>query len=199
MSAMDVTLTRELDSGVLSVLQLREIYFPPYTREEIAGILGERIREGLYPNVVSDAIFDLIVEQTMRSGDLRVGLDLVRQSVLLAERAGRTFVREEDVLSAYEVSQYVQLAASVRALTSPERSLLYVIADMAAGTESYLSTGAVYDAATRSMEMGYTIFYDRLRKFDQMRLIELSHLAANGRTREIALRWEPEKVKEVCG
>ncbi|HNR80768.1 MAG TPA: hypothetical protein PKG85_10970, partial [Mesotoga infera] len=61
------------------------------------------------------------------------------------------------------------------------------------------STGAVFEAATENMKMSYTSFYDKLRKFDQMRLVELSHLAMNGRTREIALRWEPEKVKEVCG
>jgi len=199
MSTMDVKLPQELDSGVLSVLQLREIFFPPYREEEIAAILGERVRRGLYPNVVSDALLGLIVGQTMRSGDLRVGLDLIRQSALLAERDGRTAIREDDVLAAYEVSRFVQLSASVRALTPPERSLLYVIADMAVGTGSYLSTGAVYDAAAEKMAMSYSSFYERLRKFDQMRLIELSHVAGNGRTREIALRWEPEKVREVCG
>ena len=199
MSTMDVKLPQELDSCVLSVLQLKEVFFPPYTEEEIAAILKERIRKGLYPNVVSDELFDIIIEQTMRSGDLRVGLDLVKQSTLLAERAGRMTIQEDDVLAAYEVSKYVQLSASVKALTSPERSLLYMIADMAVETESYLSTGAVFEAATENMKMSYTSFYDKLRKFDQMRLVELSHLAMNGRTREIALRWEPEKVKEVCG
>ena len=135
----------------------------------------------------------------MRCGDLRVGLDLVKQSALTAERAGRTAILEEDVLSAYEISKYVHLSASVRALTTDEKSLLYQIADMAIDTESYLTSGAVYEVAIERVQMSYTGFYEKLRKFDQMRLVELSHLNHGGRTREIALRYNPEKVKEVCG
>lgn len=118
---------------------------------------------------------------------------------LTAERAGRTAILEEDVLSAYEISKYVHLSASVRALTTDEKSLLYQIADMAIGCESYLTSGAVYEVATEKVRMSYTGFYEKLRKFDQMRLVELSHLNHGGRTREIALRYDPEKVKEVCG
>ena len=108
-------------------------------------------------------------------------------------------VVEEDVLSAYEVSKNVHISASVRALTTDERSLLYQVADMASGTESYLTSGAVFEAATEKMQMSYTGFYEKIRKFEQMRLAELSHLNHGGRTMEIALRYDPEKVKEVCG
>ena len=199
MSSMDVQLPQELDPCVLSVLQLKEVYFAPYTEEEISEILKDRIRKGLYPNVVPESMFDLIIEQTMRCGDLRVGLDLVKQSALTAERAGRTAILEEDVLEAYEISKYVHLSSSVRALTTDEKTLLYQIADMAIGTDSYLTSGAVFESATAKIKMSYTGFYEKLRKFDQMRLVELSHLNQRGRTREIALRYDPEKVKEVCG
>jgi len=194
MSSMDVHLPQELDPCVLSVLQLKEVYFAPYTEEEISEILKDRIRKGLYPNVVN-----LIIEQTMRCGDLRVGLDLVKQSALTAERAGRTAILEEDVLEAYEISKYVHLSSSVRALTTDEKTLLYQIADMASDNDTYLTSGAVYESATAKMKISYTGFYEKLRKFDQMRLVELSHLNQRGRTREIALRYDPEKVKEVCG
>jgi cell division control protein 6 len=198
-SSMDVRLPQELDPCVLSVLQPKEVYFAPYTQEEISEIHKYRIRSGLFPGVVPDPLCDLIIEQTMRCGDLRVGLELVKQSVMTAARAGRMAVGEDDVLSAYEVSNYVHLSASVRALTTDEKSLLYQIADMATGTESYLTTGAVFEAATENLKMSYTGFYEKIRKFDQMRLVELSHLNHGGRTREIALRYDPERVKEVCG
>jgi cell division control protein 6 len=135
----------------------------------------------------------------MRCGDLRVGLDLVKQSALTAERAGRTAILEEDVLEAYEISKYVHLSSSVRALTTDEKTLLYQIADMAIDNDSYLTSGAVYESAIAKMKLSYTGFYEKLRKFDQMRLVELSHLNQRGRTREIALRYDPEKVKDVCG
>lgn len=199
MSTMDVKLHQEIDPAVLSVLQHKEVYFPPYTLDEISDILKYRVRLGVFPGVISDELCDLVIEQTMRCGDLRVGLDLVMQSVMTAERAGRMAVVEEDILSAYEVSKYVHLSASVRALTTDEKSLLYQIADMATGSDSYLTSGAVFEAATENLKMSYTGFYEKIRKFDQMRLVELSHLNHGGRTREIALRYDPEKVKEVCG
>jgi cell division control protein 6 len=199
MSSMEVRLAQELDSCVLSVLQLRETYFPPYSGDEVAEILRERVRHGVFPGVVPDPLFDLIVEQAMRSGDLRVGLDLVKQTVMRAEQDGRTAIVEEDVLAAYEISQYVHLSCSVRSLSRDERSMLYEIADMACSTESYLTSVAVFESVTEAMGMSYTGFYEKLRKLDQMRLVELSHLNSGGRTREIALRYDPEKVKEVCG
>jgi len=196
---MDVKLHQEIDPAVLSVLQHKEVYFPPYTLDEISDILKYRVRLGVFPGVISNELCDLVIEQTMRCGDLRVGLDLVKQSVMTAERAGRMAVVEEDILSAYEVSKYFHLSASVRALTTDEKSLLYQIADMATGSDSYLTSGAVFEAATENLKMSYTGFYEKIRKFDQMRLVELSHLNHGGRTREIALRYDPEKVKEVCG
>ena len=83
-------------------------------------------------------------------------------------------------------------------MTKDEKSLLYEIADMATDTGSFLTSGAVYEIASEKMRLSYTGFYEKIRKFDQMRLVELSYLNNGGRTREIALRYDPEKVKEVC-
>jgi len=47
--------------------------------------------------------------------------------------------------------------------------------------------------------MGYTAFYERIRKFDQMRLINLQNRRSGGRTREISLLYDAEKVAEECG
>lgn len=87
----------------------------------------------------------------------------------------------------------------VGALTTDERFLLHQIADVAIDKDTYLTSGTVFDSATAKMKISNSGFYEKLRKFDQMRLVELSHLNQRGRTREIALRYDPEKVKEVCG
>ena len=88
---------------------------------------------------------------------------LVKQSALTAERAGQTVILEDDVLSAYEISKYVLLSSVARAVTSDETSLLYQIADMAIGTESSLTSGAVYEMATKNVQMSYAWFYEKLR------------------------------------
>ncbi len=99
-SCMHTDLVKSLDPCVISVLQATDVYFPPYSSDEIREILLQRIKIGVYPGVISVSILDLIVEQTMKSGDLRVGLDLVKRSIMGAERVGRTAVEEEDVLKA---------------------------------------------------------------------------------------------------
>lgn len=57
-----------------------------------------------------------------------------------------------------------------------EWSRLYQIADMAIVTDSYQASGVVYELVTEDMTMTYIRFNEKLRKFDQMRLVEISHL-----------------------
>ena len=125
---MDLDLTKELDPCVVSVLQTHEIYFPPYSADEIRTILEHRTRQGLYPGVLSDEMMDLVINYTMQSGDLRVGIELIRSAVLNAERDARKEVIPEDIASAYEIAQSVPLAASIRVLSPQERLLLGHIA-----------------------------------------------------------------------
>ncbi len=198
-SNVDTDLKKVLDPSVMSVLQPTEVYFPPYSSEEIQGILQERIRRAVYPGVISSTMFDLIVENTMRCGDLRVGIDLIRRSVLNAEKHARQSVNASDVNAAYDVSRYIHLAASVRALSGDEKRLLRHIASYSIDEEQMMTSGAVFNAVREEVPMGYTVFYERLRKFDQMRLINFQNHRRGGRTREISLLYDAEKVAEECG
>ncbi|HOT03973.1 MAG TPA: ORC1-type DNA replication protein [Methanolinea sp.] len=199
MSTIDTDLAKVLDPSVMSVLQPAEIPFPPYDEEEVRGILHERVSQAVYPGVISSEVFDLIVDHTMGCGDLRVGIDLIRRSVLNAEKEARQTVVPGDVEAAYELSRYIHLAASVRALNDDEKKLLRQIASYSLDEDRMMTSGAVFNAVREEVPMGYTVFYERLRKFDQMRLINLSHRRMGGRTREISLRYDAEKVAEECG
>jgi cell division control protein 6 len=42
-------------------------------------------------------------------------------------------------------------------------------------------------------------FFKQLRKLDALRLVDLIRVQTSERTSEIVLRYEPEKVREVCG
>jgi cell division control protein 6 len=44
--------------------------------------------------------------------------------------------------------------------------------------------------------VGYTRFYEIIKKMDAMRLVNLQYRDGKGRTRVITLRYEPEKVLE---
>jgi len=113
-SDVDLDLVTELSRWVISPFRPSDIYFPPYDADEIRGILRDRIRIGLYPGVISGPVLDCIVEQTMESGDVRVGLDLVKRAALNAECAARTGVAEEDVTAAYAQAKHTHLAHAIR-------------------------------------------------------------------------------------
>jgi len=199
LSNMDLDLTKELDPCVVSVLQTHEIYFPPYSADEIRTILEHRTRQGLYPGVLSDEMMDLVINYTMQSGDLRVGIELIRSAVLNAERDARKEVIPEDIASAYEIAQSVPLAASIRVLSPQERLLLGHIAELSRGHSPYMTSGAVYGLVKDAIGVGYTVFFERLKKFDEMRLITLTQAKVRGNTREIALRYDAEQIVKECG
>lgn len=196
---IDTDFRKILDPSVISVLQPTEIYFPPYNKDEVRGILQERVAQALYSGVLNDDMFDLIVEHTFSCGDLRVGIDLIRRSVLNAEKQARPSVSVDDIESAYEISRNIHLEVSVRALDHEEKRLLRTIATYALDEEKMMTSGAVFNSVREEVPIGYTAFYERLRKFDQMRLITFYNRRRGGRTREISLRYDAKKVAEECG
>ncbi len=196
-SNLDLQFSRELDGSAMSVFQPNEVYFPPYTYDEVRGILKERAHAGLYYNVLSSEMLDLIAEKTMESGDLRVGIDLIRRSVTNADRAGRTEVAREDVAAGFEVSRHVHLQTLVRALNEEDRGLLCEIAELERTGGGEMSSGAVFKVVKERLQIGYTTFYNRLKKLDEMRLIALQ-ARGEGNKRVIVLRYDAERVVQEC-
>jgi cell division control protein 6 len=192
-SDLDVDLSRVVDARVSSVFRPTDIYFPPYSEDEVAEIMRERILQGLYPGVLGDAMFDLVVSQTLKSGDLRVGIDLLKRAVLNAEKNARKVIEREDICGAYSVSKYLHLAYSVKTLKDEEKQLLKTLA-VRSGEGGEMNAGEVYKAVKESMGIGYTRFYEIIKKFDAMRLVNLQYRDGKGRTRLISLRYDPTRV-----
>jgi cell division control protein 6 len=195
-SDMTVDLVQAVDPRVASVFRPTEVYFPPYREEEVAGILRDRVNQGLYPNALPEAIFRLVVEQTMKSGDLRVGIDLLKRAALSAEKAARRTIERDDICRAYEVSRYLHLAFTVKTLKDEEKELLRKVAELSSG-EKEMNAGEVYKAMKEKEALGYTRFYEMVKKLDAMRLVNLSYRDGRGRTRLISLRYDPGRVLEA--
>lgn len=201
-SNMEVDLSRELDSSVVSVFQPTEIYFPPYSRDETHEIIQGRIRQAFYPGAVSEEVLDDIVEKTMSCGDLRVGLDLVRRAALNAEWDYKTTIEKGHVESAFTFSKYIHLAATMKTLSSNERKLLSHIANLSLGDlDTPITSRVLYESVQKKMRISYSAFHHSLKKFDEMRLININHKARSmgGQTNEIVLRYDPMRVKVECG
>lgn len=194
-SDLSIDLIREVDERVASVFRPTEIYFPPYTEEEIHEILYQRVLQGFYAGVISSEMFNLVVEQTMKSGDLRVGIDLLKRAALNAEREARRTIERDDICKAYEISRYLHLSFTIRVLKPEEKQLLGHIAQMSTG-EQEMNAGEVYNTVKDEMQIRYTKFYEMVKKFDAMRLVNLHYREGRGRTRLISLRYDPHRVLE---
>ncbi|MDO9539564.1 MAG: cell division control protein 6, partial [Methanocalculus sp.] len=130
--------------------------------------------------------------------DLRVGIDLLKRAGLLAERDARKSVNREDVSRAYEVSQRFHLSSLVRSLRDDEKVVLSVIGSMSRdGVET--SAGGVHSGVLEKMSLGYTRYYEIIKKLDTIRLINLDYRSGRGRTRLITLRFDPETVLAEVG
>jgi cell division control protein 6 len=194
-SDLDVDLTRAVDARVASVFRPTEIYFPPYENAEIQEIMKARVTQGLFQGVLSEELLNLVVEQTLRSGDLRVGIDLIKRATLSAERAARRSIEREDICGAYEISKYLHLSYTIKTLKDEERLILKSFAARST-KEHEMNAGEVYKSIRESQSIGYTRFYEIVKKMDAMRLINLQYRDGKGRTRIITLRYDPAKVLE---
>jgi cell division control protein 6 len=194
-SDLDVDLTRAVDARVASVFRPTEIYFPPYENAEIQEIMKARVMQGLFQGALSEELLNLVVEQTQKSGDLRVGIDLLKRATLSAERAARRSIERKDICGAYEISKYLHLSFTIKTLKDEERLILKSFAGRSA-KENEMNAGEVYKSIQESRKIGYTRFYEIIKKMDAMRLINLQYRDGKGRTRIITLRYDPVKILE---
>jgi len=198
LSDMAVDLSRSIDARVSSVLCPTDVYFPPYSEEEVRTIIGERVMQGFYPGAISAEMVDLVVTQTLKGGDLRVGIDLLKRAALSAERKAKRTIEREDICGAYLMSQYLHLSFSLKSLKAEEREIIKRLAELAKDKKD-MGAGEVYKTIRESTEISYTRFYEMVKKFDLMRLIDLEYRSGTGekgRTRVISLRYDPVKVIE---
>ncbi|MDD3858398.1 MAG: AAA family ATPase, partial [Methanoculleus sp.] len=128
-SDLALNLYAEADERVRSVFHPVEVFFPPYMTGEIREILGDRIKQGLYPGVMPAPLLDRIAGIAAGEQDVRVGIDLVRQAVLRAEGDGRRRVTAGDVTAAAQAVRSPVLAVRAAGLSAGERALLRGIAE----------------------------------------------------------------------
>jgi cell division control protein 6 len=181
----------ELDSRVQSVFRPEDVYFNVYDREEIAGILRNRVERGFHDDVVSTTVLDYVAERTAESGDLRVGIDLLRRAGLNAEMRASKTVERRDVDEAYETSKFVHLSRSLESLSDSETELLRVIAE-----HEGEQAGEVYDAFQEVSGLGYTRYSEIVNKLEDLSIVETAYAEVDGRgrSRELELAYDADAV-----
>ncbi len=187
----DVGIPYSFDPRVGSVFLPEEIAFPRYEFDEIGDIIDDRIKHAFYQDVVSAEARDVIVSYVDRTGDLRIGIDLLKRSGLNAERRASRTISSEDVEKAYEASRLLHLCRNIRSLTDHEKTLLRLIAE-----DSKLQTGELYRSFHDMTGLGYTRFYEMIEKMHVSRLInaDFSGKGMRGRTRYVEPVHDPGDI-----
>jgi orc1/cdc6 family replication initiation protein len=178
----DVGIPYSFDPRVGSVFLPEEIAFPRYELDEIGDIIDNRIRHAFFQDVVSSEARDKVVSYVGMTGDLRIGIDLLKRSGLNAERRASRTVSVEDVEKAYEASRLLHLCRNIKSLSEHEKALLGLIA-----RDSSLQTGELYKTFHEITGLGYTRFYEIIEKMHVSRLInaDFSGKGMRGRTRYV--------------
>jgi cell division control protein 6 len=197
-SEMGLDLRREVDARVFSVFHPAEVVFPPYTPDEMREILGQRVKQGLFPGAMDARAMDRIVAFAGAEGDVRAGIDLVRKAAEQAEREGRGQVLAKDVQIAASMVGAPVLRRKAAHLREPERTLLCALARLCAGGGAAMTSGEVFRAVREELPLSYTTFHERLKKFEKDGILALPVSPQGGRRREIAFCYDPMEVMEAC-
>ncbi len=98
----NISLVGNMDASTKSTLQENIITFRKYTNSEIYSILDQRINLGLVSNVVSKNSLEFITNIVGKSGDIRKGLNIIKNAVLIAESKNGSYIELEDIMNAFD-------------------------------------------------------------------------------------------------
>lgn len=191
----DLDFRHVLDQNVGSIFNSNEINFNPYTYDETYKILNERVQLGFFPGVISDELIEQITDYTYESGDLRLGIDLLRTSGNNAEINASRNIKQEDVDKAIQSASSMSLKYIVDTLSENEQKLLLYIARV---SDEELTSGKLYKGYKRENDISYTTFNRLVNKLEFYRLIDTTYTGTGkaGNSRIITLRFDSKVVKE---
>ena len=196
-SNLALNLYAEADASVRSVFHPTEVTFWPYTKTEIREILTDRVRQGLYPRVISKVLIDRIATIAASEQDIRVGIDLLRGAVQRTEEDGRRRVTPGDLAAAARAVTAPALQAKTARLSDDERVLLLRIAETSVEGAG-MAVGAVFEAAQDYPAIGRTACHEHLNALAKAGIIDLVPGTGRGRERAIRLRYDPDDVAATC-
>ena len=191
----DIAFKYSLDKNVNTVFIPQDIVFQPYTRSEVLDILKKRAHYGFYDGVISDDIIEEITDYTIDSGDLRVGIDLLKVCGNIAESEANPKITEDHLEKAKSQQISVNLVETYKSLSDVERQLLKIVAS----SDEILTAGELSKLFKEKTGLSYATFNRTLDKLEFLRLIDtkLTGKGVRGNSRQIIIRFNPEDIKSL--
>lgn len=162
---------QQLDERIMSRLTPELVEFKSYNKEEIHGILAERLKYAFVPGVWDEPAFSIIVEKTSAVGDLRKGLFLMRESANLAEEKAQRKITSTEVKIA--IAKLDESKSVPKELDTELKNILETIKK-----HPGLKMGDVFQEFLKAGgEMSYRNFSRKLDHLNDLKLITLQRAA----------------------
>lgn len=116
-----------LDPAERSTLGNVVVRYPPYTREQLLGILAYRAQEAFRAGAVGEDVLSWLADYayTYMQSDVRRALDTLLLAALIAEQEGASKVETRHVVAALKQTEVFVAPAEVEQLTLYEQLALY--------------------------------------------------------------------------
>jgi len=194
----DIEFRFMLDKNVSSIFIPKEVIFHPYTKEQMEDILGERVKVGFYPDVVSGKVLERISELTYSTGDMRLGIDILSSSGDLAEAESSKTIQLKHVEEAVKNISPSSLEGTLEALSPLESALLRLIANT---PDDENTAGSLYQSLKKEKKISYASFDRALKKLELLRIIDtrFTGKGVKGNSRLVILRFSTEEMGKFLG
>ncbi|MDL5363348.1 Cdc6/Cdc18 family protein [Halalkalicoccus sp. NIPERK01] len=203
-----LTVDLRLDSRVESAMGGEEVFFPPYTEEELRAIVGARIDRAFVDGVLSEAAFERGIEEAaQRWGDARKTLRLFRQAGERANERGLEQVTVDCLVDSLEGTERETTVAKLQSL--PLRHLVVLAA--AVGTRDSegtiiqpVRTSRIHDrlnqeSTAERFRLGERAIQGLVGDLKTMGLVEtwVESNGRDGRAMYVEMTFDPEWVDEA--
>ncbi len=205
-----------LDPRSRSSLSEADMVFPPYTSEQLQGILSARIEQGFNSSTVEHSAINLIAALTAQeSGDARYALKLLFNAGEIASKSGKGKIDDDAVQAARKKVEIDLAAETIHTLPENHQLTLYAIALLSNKGSTYtrlhddedhfLFSGEVYDEYVKACRQfrkrprSLRWYKEYLNELEMLGLISTSRSSKGirGQTTLIRLGGQPNDILEI--
>lgn len=175
-----------LDSRIRSRLMPETLEFNHYSKSEILGILKKRTEFAFIPNTCSQEALELISQKAFESGDVRLGIYLLKESGLIAESESSRKILENHAKKALEKAKEYSIK-NPNDLKEEDNNLLECIKN-----NPNLQSSKLHEIFNTSIS--YKTFRRQLEKLEKAKLIELEQVSLGSQGKSTIVKLKQEKT-----
>lgn len=197
----------DLDDKVRSRIGSTEIFFEPYSTDDIFKILSKRVSDSLVEGTIDDTVLRYCAEQSsLGHGDARRAIDLLRVSAELVALDGETKILQTHVDAALDKLQKDRVVTTLATASYHQRVVCFAMARLAyLLDQDWHSTARIYSQykqfiPSKIKPLGYRRISELLIDLENTGIVKY-HTASRGkygRDTRFKIMDLPETVGETC-